>query len=63
MAEKGTVNLSVTCRMLEVAVHTVTQKTCARSLVETDKTQVTDDPHGRSPGDTLDVLGQFTLNL
>jgi hypothetical protein len=46
MAEKGTVNLSVACRMLEVAVRTVTQKTCARSLVETDKTQVADDPHG-----------------
>lgn len=64
MAEKGTIHpISQFPWKTVASALTITQKTGAGSLVQANETQVPHNPHGRSPRDTLDVLGKFTLNL
>jgi hypothetical protein len=42
---------------------TVTQQTCASSLVETNETEILDDPHRRAFRRSLNAFGDFTLDL
>jgi hypothetical protein len=44
-------------------VLTVTQETSAGSFVQTNKTQISDNPHSRSLGNALDALCKLTLDL
>lgn len=42
---------------------TVAEKTSTGSLVQANKTQIPDNPHGGSPRNTFNVLREFTLDL
>lgn len=41
----------------------VTEETSGGTLVETDETEVLDDPEGRSAGDAFDIFSNFSLDL
>lgn len=44
-------------------VLTITQETGAGSFVQTDETQIPDNPHSRSLGNAIDALCKLTLDL
>lgn len=60
---EGDWDLSALRRRTMVGALTVTEQTGASSLVQAYETQVSNNPHGGSPGNTLHVLRKLTLNL
>lgn len=64
MAEKGTMKQSERVPGDgHLRALTITQQASTGSLVQTDQTQVLDDPERRATRGTLDVLSNLTLNL
>lgn len=41
----------------------VTEETCGCALVETDETEVLNDPEGRTAGNAFHIFGDLSLNL